>query len=286
MITVSTISRSPAWGMQTPNRRAILKKSRGRPHSTRKVTMAKLVGLELLDCIAKAESQGKSWEEQCLEADYVTHVGTPNTQAFSDAVDKAKRHLEIIRAGSLHPFLSHGYTKTPVSRQNKRLNQIIEEFSSLVSLSYIDRLEEDFMDNFDEIGNPDGEMYEYDFGVFDSQESAKQYVLGELDAGWWISYFEGEKNTVLKNSGFKNEALSLMSRIKERGGSDLLNALVTEAIEKQYEGILTGPGLVVTTNIAMREWERGDLVKWLGEGGNWKHFCLSLRRVCENELSD
>ena len=166
--------------------------------------MARLIGLELLDCIAKAESQGKSWEEQCLEADYVTHVGTPNTQAFSDAVDKAKRHLEIIGAGSLHPFLSHGYTKTPVSRQNKRLNQNIEEFSSLVSLSYIDRLEEGFMDNFDEIGNPDGEMYEYDFGVFDSQESAKQYVLGELDAGWWISYFEGEKNTVLKNSGFKN----------------------------------------------------------------------------------
>ena len=247
--------------------------------------MARLIGLELLDCIAKAESQGKSWQEQCLEADYVTHIGTPDGQSFGDAVEKAKRHVEITRTGSLHPFLLHGYTKTPVSRQNKRLNALIEEFSSLVSLSYIDELEESFMENFDEIGDPDGEIYEYDFGAFDSQASAKEYVLEELDAGWWISYFERKKEAVEINSRFKNEALSLMGRIEERGGRDLLDKLIPEAIAKRFEGIFTGPGLVVSTNIAMREWERGDLIKWLDAAG-WKHFCLSLRRVCDNELTD
>ena len=248
--------------------------------------MAKLVGLELLDCIAKAESQGKSLQEQCLEADYVTHVGTADTQAFNDAIDRAKRHVEIVRTGSLHPFLLHGYTKAPVARQNKRLNALIEEFSSIVSLSYIDELEEDFMDNFDETGDPDCGIYEYDFGVFDSARSAKEYILEELDAGWWISYFEREKEVVVVNSCFKNEVLSLMGRIEERGGSDLLNKLVAEAIAKRYEGILTGPGLAVSTNIALREWERGDLVEWLGEGGDWKSFCLSLRSICGSELTD
>lgn len=139
------------------------------------------------------------------------------------------------------------------------------------------------MDSFDETGNPDGDIYEYDFGTFDSQGPAKEYILEELDADWWINYFEREKEAVEINSRLKDEALSLMGRIEERGGSDLLNKLVTEAITKRHEGILTGSGLAASTNIAMREWERGDLVKWLREGGDWKHFGPSLKRVCESE---
>lgn len=247
--------------------------------------MAKLVSLELLDYIEKAELQGKSREAQCLEADYVTPQQTPNMADFNNAIDQAKRHVEIIRTGTIHPFLMHAYAKTPVTQKNKRLNSLIEEFSSLVSLVYIDSLEENFMDNFEETGDLDGELYEYSFGTFDGPASAKEYILKELDTDWWLNYFENEKEQVISDIGFKKEALSLMSQIEKQGGSDLLDQMVREAIAKRYEGILGEAGIAVSTDITIREWERGDLVKWL-ENAGWKHFCLSLRKVAKNKLSD
>jgi hypothetical protein len=248
--------------------------------------MERLSGLELLDCIAKAKSQGKSWQKQCIEAGYVNYGGKPDPQDFGMAVDRAEMHVEIIQAGGLHPFLLHGYSKTPVARQSKRLNAIIEEFSKLVSLSYIDGMEEDFMDNFDETGDPDGCTYEYEFGTFDSQTSAREYIVHQLEAGWWISYFENEMECFLLHSGFRGEALSLMARIEEQGGSDLLHKLIPEAMSKRFEGVVKEKGIEVSTLIVMREWECEDLVKWLGEGGSWESLCLSLRNVCEVELPD
>jgi hypothetical protein len=245
--------------------------------------MAKLKSLELLNYIEGAVLNGKTLQEQCLDTGYRYYNGNPDFDSFLAAVRQAERHVEILKSGLMHPFLLHAYTTIPVSMQSKKVNALIDELCTLVDLVFIDDLEDDFMDNFDEIGNPDGDLYEYEFGAFESKRGAMDFILDELDSAWWARYYTGVRDSLVEHRRIKGDALSLMSRIEKVGGNELLDEIVKEAIRNQFEGVLGEPGRTVSTNIYMREWEGGSLVAWMGDGSAWKNFYASLRRSCDKK---
>lgn len=175
---------------------------------------------------------------------------------------------------AMHPFLLHAYCEKPVTAKNKTLNALIESLAEIADDHFVDDLEAEFMDNFAETGDPAQNQYEYEFGTFESPADAKSFIIGELDADWWLWYYGKIVDELVECRFYEEKVLVLYQALEATGGADLLAQVIPT-----FPSWVNFP--VPVSEIFVQRWEQGKLLEHLRKTGQMKNFYLFMQEVFE-----